>query len=126
MPLVVFYVAMAMTTCCDVKGLFFFRQRKKLVLEKVDESGGSKSVKQLEEKLKQLRKKNADLVSLAKSVDDKYKALKLENEQLVCGCHVCTMWVHQCALWGSCTLVCVCVWISCALVCGCVCEWMCV
>ena len=73
-------------------------QRKKLVLEKVDENGGSKSVKQLEEKVKQLRKKNAELVTLAKNVDDKYKALKLENEQLVCVCgcgcmHVC---VHVC------------------------------
>ena len=76
---------MATVVICDLIGRFSLSQRKKLALDKVDDSaGGSKSVKQLEEKVKQLRKKNAELVTLAKSVDDKCKALKHENEQLVC------------------------------------------
>ena len=37
-----------------------------------------------EEKLKRLRKRNAELVALARQLDEKTKSLKAENEQLVC------------------------------------------
>ena len=37
----------------------------------------------MDEKLKKLRKRNADLVALAKQLDERCKSLKQENEQLV-------------------------------------------
>ena len=57
--------------CCDL-------QRKAAVKE-----GGEGDGKGAEEKLKRLRKRNAELVALARQLDDKTKSLKLENEQLV-------------------------------------------
>ena len=45
--------------------------------------GGEGDAKAAEEKLKRLRKRNAELVALARQLDDKIKTLKLENEQLV-------------------------------------------
>ena len=45
--------------------------------------GGEGDVKAAEEKLKRLRKRNAELVALARMLDDKIKSLKVENEQLV-------------------------------------------
>ena len=48
------------------------------------EGGGSEGdAKSAEEKLKRLRKRNAELVALARQLDDKTKTLKMENEQLV-------------------------------------------
>jgi len=41
--------------------------------------------KEVDEKMKKLRKRNTELVSLAKQLDERCKALKMENEQLVCG-----------------------------------------
>ena len=49
------------------------------------EGGGEGEAKGAEEKLKRLRKRNAELVALARQLDDKMKSLKAENEQLVCG-----------------------------------------
>ena len=40
----------------------------------------------MEDKLKMLRKKNSELAALTKQLDDKYKALKVEHDQLVCDC----------------------------------------
>lgn len=53
-------------------------QRKTAVKE-----GGEGDGKGAEEKLKRLRKRNAELVALARQLDDKTKSLKAENEQLV-------------------------------------------
>ena len=52
-------------------------QRKTAVKE------GEGDAKAAEEKLKRLRKRNAELVALARQLDDKNKSLKLEIEQLV-------------------------------------------
>ena len=56
--------------------------RKKLSRNGSD-GGDIHTNKEVEEKMKKLRKRNADLVSLAKQLDERCKALKLENEQLV-------------------------------------------
>ena len=45
--------------------------------------GGEGDGKAAEEKLKRLRKRNAELVAQTRQLDDKTKSLKLENEQLV-------------------------------------------
>ena len=45
--------------------------------------GEGKVNKQTEEKLKKLRKRNAELVALAKQLDEKNKSLKSESEHLV-------------------------------------------
>lgn len=53
-------------------------QRKAAVKE-----GGEGDGKGAEEKLKRLRKRNAELVALTRQLDDRTKTLKMENEQLV-------------------------------------------
>ncbi|XP_065891184.1 putative protein tag-278 isoform X3 [Dysidea avara] len=54
--------------------------------KKLSKDGGDGSDintnKEVEEKMKKLRKRNAELVSLAKQLDERCKALKAENEQL--------------------------------------------
>ena len=46
----------------------------------------AKSRKEAEDKMKRLRKRNADLVALAKTLDERCKSLKLDNEKLVSVC----------------------------------------
>lgn len=48
-----------------------------------------------EEKVKTLRKKNAELMALTKELDDKLKALKADNDQLVCLTGLASMWLAQ-------------------------------
>ena len=45
--------------------------------------GDSKSLKEADEKMKRLRKRNADLVGLAKTLEERCKSLKLDNDKLV-------------------------------------------
>lgn len=55
--------------------------------KKLSKDGGDGSDihtnKEVDEKMKKLRKRNTELVSLAKQLDERCKALKAENEQLV-------------------------------------------
>lgn len=82
-------------------------QRKRLVQESSSEGkGGTKD----DEKTKKLRKRNAELVTVVKTLDEKYKSLKSDYDQLVSRCvqHVqctCTCVLTTCAC--PCTLSCV-------------------
>ena len=69
-------VMMCMHYCMCLYTLYI--QRKTAVKE-----GGEGDGKAAEEKLKRLRKRNAELVAQTRQLDDKTKSLKLENEQLV-------------------------------------------
>jgi len=66
-------------------------QRKRLVHDDDDKKGGVAGKGALEDKIKVLRKKNSELTSLTKQLDDKYRALKSEHDQLVS----CSMWVGR-------------------------------
>ena len=53
--------------------------------------GDSRSVKEAEEKMKRLRKRNADLVGLVKTVEERCKSLKLDNDKLVSDYQISTL-----------------------------------
>lgn len=63
------------------------KQENAQLRKKLSKDGGDGSDintnKEVEEKMKKLRKRNTELVSLAKQLDERCKALKAENEQLV-------------------------------------------
>lgn len=45
--------------------------------------GDSKSLREADEKMKRLRKRNADLVGMAKTLEERCKSLKQDNDKLV-------------------------------------------
>ena len=55
-------------------------QRKRLVQ---DSPGDGKMAGKDDEKMRKLRKRNADLVTLVKTLDEKLKSLKSDYDQLV-------------------------------------------
>ncbi len=61
-------------------GTFNVFQRKKLLHEDGEKKGDGKIS---EDKIKQLRKRNSELTSLCKELEDKVKTLKADMEQLV-------------------------------------------
>ena len=61
--------------------IFTSVQRKRLLHDDGEKKTGSKVS---DEKVKIMRKKNAELMALTKELDDRIKTLKSENDQLVC------------------------------------------
>ena len=81
------FVVRSFVMCC----LLVVCQRKRLVHDDDDKKGGGAG-KSAEVKV--LRKKNTELTALAKQLDDKYRALKLEHDQLVSQCLCCGQCCH--------------------------------
>ena len=75
------YTHLGVSVCvCAMRCVCVCVQRKAAVKEGGGVEGDAKTA---EEKLKRLRKRNAELVALARQLDDKMKSLKMENDQLV-------------------------------------------